>query len=259
MKPVLAATGKALKKYWYLILLIVLVDIGFLYGFGKTYAIIFQELTIHLNAINDLLQQSVGTFTQTSDPSALNIGIDAFNEELNVVYRGILKILGNLFAFWFVSQGIIWTILHRMIGTKIRWPFVGRFAATTVVGFLLFVGILAGGVYLSFKTFSAQIPLIGQNGINILVAIASFIFLYLLFAAYAVCDQQKFFRKWGSALKKRRVMLSFVFLIAIIAILYEALLRIGAGSVPWAFAFGIFIILPVLAVLRLLFLETIKE
>ncbi|MBI4145098.1 hypothetical protein HY493_02725 [Candidatus Woesearchaeota archaeon] len=261
MKQAFFRTLETIKMHWYLILLIVALDIAFLYAFGKVYASIFQTTAAHLDTINQLLQGSIGQFTTTSDPGALNIGIEQFNQEVAFVKLGIAYILGYLLLFWLAFQGPAWYIIHRITG-KPRLPrFALRFVLTTIIGFAAFVGILIGIVALSFKTFSSPLPLIGQGGINTLAAIAVLALAYLVFVAYALPDNVQFWRSFVRTAFRRITTtgLAYVLVLIVLAVLYAIMIWVLKQNVLAGFAFGAIILLPIFAALRVFFVESIKE
>lgn len=261
MEHAFSRTIGTLKKRWYLILLIVALDIAFLYAFGKTYANIFRVLAGHLDTINQLLQGSIGQFTTTSDPSALNIGIEQFNQEVAFVKLGIAYILGYFLLFWLLFQGPVWYIIHRMTGKPRVSRFALRFALTTVIGFAAFVGILIGIVALSFKAFSSPLPLIGQGGINTLAAIAALLLNYFVLVAYALPDNVPFWKSFVMTAFRRITTTGLYYVIVLIAlaVLYASMIWILKQNIMIGFAFGAIILLPIYAALRVFFVESTKE
>jgi hypothetical protein len=267
MKSAFLKTLRDIRARWYLVLVIVFVDVLFFYFFGKTYATIFQEVSVHLDTINALLQTSIGGLTQNQDPNALQIGIEQFTAEFTAVKLGIVQILTWLWGFWTFLQGGAWYAAHQIAGTvrekrffRRTWTFIWQFVVATLVGYGVFLALLGGILKLSFIAFSNPIPLLGQTGINLIAGIGAFVFLYFLTTSYAAIGAgfvKRFLR--AAFYNFTDTGLAYVITLGILFLLGQTLALIAASNVILALAFGIIIVLPVGAALRVFLVEVVRE
>ncbi|HSU72286.1 MAG TPA: hypothetical protein VLJ21_00370 [Candidatus Binatia bacterium] len=262
MKHALLRTWRALVSRWYLVLLVVAIDIAFLYFFGRTYAGIFQQISTHLNTINALLQQSIGTFAQSNDATALELGMAQFNAEVAFVESTILQVIAYLAGYWLVCEGIAWYFVYRIADVKTRVvDFAWRFALATVAGLALFVGWISLIVWLSVKTFSSPVPLIGQSELNLIAAIGGLVLAYLLLVAYSVLEKG-FWKKFSRAAFKRITTTGLAYVLGLVVLFVLAKLLgviFATRNILLAFAFAVIILLPAMTALRVFLIEIIKE
>jgi uncharacterized membrane protein len=262
MKSAIRRTFQFLLKRWYLVLLVVILDIAFLYYFGRTYAAIFTDVSAHLNTINGILQQSVGTFTQNNDPNALGFGLDQFNTEVAYVKSTIITMLEYLFCFWLGFEGVVWYFIYRIADVKKHvFDYAWRFILATIGGFALFVAWGSAVVWLSVKVFSSPVPLVGQTGLNIISGIIAFVLLYLVLVAYSVLEKG-FWKKWFAAAIRRITTTGLAYVCGVIAIFVLAKilgLILDTHNILLGLAYAVIVLLPAVAALRAFMIEVIKE
>ena len=262
MKQALLRTLKALLSKWYLVVFIALLDIAFLYLFGRAYAEIFQQMSLHLNTINVYLQQSVGTLMQTNDAAALEAGLAQFETAVAAIKVLMLRVLAVLLGYWLVFEGIAWYFSYRLAGVnKNIIDYVWRFALVTLAGLALYVGLGYVVIQLSVQSFASAVPLIGQSGINLLSAIVALILAYLLLVAYSVLEKG-FWKKWYAAAFKRITStgLAYVLGLVVLFILAKILgLVFETRNIMLSLAYAVLILLPAVTALRVLMIEVIKK
>lgn len=256
----IAKFGNLLAKKWYLVALIVICDILFLFFFGRSYAMQFQQLSTQMETMNALLQQGIGGFVESNDAASLIAVQDQLKAIYWVIGKGIAQILATLLLYWTIFEGLGWFAAHKIVAPKKFLDFAWRFALVTVAGFIAIFGTAAVMAYLTTNALASPVPLIGQTGMNLLTTILVFALFYFLLVAYGVVEKG-FWKKFYHASIKKITSTGLVYVLGIVGIflLGKLMVWVHARHVLLSFAFAIFILLPFIAALRVFFIETIKE
>ena len=245
----------SLRKNWPLIVLVVLVDIFFFYAFSKVYIAEFQTLSIQMTKMNAFLQTNVGSFVQTQDVNALNVDFSEFDAVAKTIYWSIARVLAYLLSFWILFQGSAWLFCSRMAEHKVDVPkFVGKFVVVSLIGFAAVLGVMAGAVWLAYRSYTTALPLIGHTGIIILAMTAILVLLYGVCVGYAVP-----LKRWWATVKNYRVGMTYVCSLILFVVLYYGLLWLAQTAVLVALAYAIIVVLPLLVLARVYFIKKCEE
>lgn len=241
----------SLRKNWPLLFLVIMLDIFFLYAFGKVYVVEFQTLSVHMSKMNALLQTSLGEFMQTEDTNDLQVDFVEFDRVMRLIYANIARVLLYLFTFWTLFQGCSWYFCMRMAQKQVNVAkYVWRFILISVVGFLGFLGIFAGAIYLAYKSTSTTIPLVGHDGIVIIAIAALLILMYGVFVGYSVP-----LKRWWHNAKNYKVAVTYVSVIILGVIFQYGLVWLAQKGVLFALIAAIGIVLPTLVLGRVFFIR----
>ncbi len=248
-------------KSWPLLILVVVLDIFFLYSFGKVYFTEFQVLSLHLGKLNALLQSGLGAMVSTNDASNISLDVAAFDAATHAIYWSIARVLGFLFLFWTIFQGSAWYFCHRIVGQTRKFPsFFLRFALVSLAGFILFLAILSGAMLLAFKSASDPFPLIGRTGISIIAASFVLIIYYFLTIAYSVLCHGSFWKRFKHASIYHIATNGgwYALMLVTLAILYLIIAWLAESYVLIAMSVVLFVLLPVISVWRVFFISKVN-
>ena len=251
-----------LRRVFPLLILIVVLDIFFLYSFGKVYFTEFQVLSLDLQKLNVLLQSGLGEMVSANDASNVALDVAAFDAIVRSIYFNIARVLGFLFLFWTAFQGSVWYFCHRIVGKARALPdFFWRFALVSIVAFLIFLLILSGAMLLAFKSASDPLPLIGRTGISLLAAIAMLILYYFVMVAYSVLCHGAFWKRFthASIYHMAKNGISYVGMLLSLGVCYIIASWLAKSDyILVAMSFVLFVLLPVVAFWRVYFVSSIN-
>ena len=241
----------SLRKNWPLLFLVIILDIFFLYAFGKVYIAEFQTLSVHMSRMNALLQDSLGTFTQTEDTNDLQVDFVEFDKVMRLIYESIARVLLYLFLFWTLFQGANWYFCTRMAQHNIAVPkFIARFVSVTLVGFLGFLGIFSGAIYAAYKSTETPIPFIGHDGIVIIAVTALLVLLYAVFVAYSVP-----LKRWWHTFKNYKVAITYISIVLLGVVFQYSLVWLAQKDVLFMLIAAIVVVLPTFVLARVFFIK----
>lgn len=240
-----------LRKHWVLVFLVIILDVFFLYSFGKVYVAEFQELSVHMTKLNALLGSSMAQVAQTENPEDLNVDLVAVEAIAKQIYAGIARVFGFLLLFWLAFQGSSWFFCTRMAEHKLKpLDFFARFSVVSVIGFVGFVLIFAGTMYLALKLSTATLPLIGHDGVVVIAIAAVLVLLYGVVVGYAVS-----LKRWWKAVRNYKHALTYVGIVILFVLLYAVTLYLAKVSVWYGLSAAVFVVLPVLVLSRVYFIK----
>ena len=242
----------------------VLIDLLFLLSIGAAgsyilaKAIPFLERFATMNTasldINSLSNSDMSSFiSQTAEKTFLS------NQVLIIFAEFAIVLLVLLIVF----QGLNWLLAAKLIKNKISLKnhFL-NFSISSLIGFIM--ALIAA--ILLFRTMLGN--LLNQNNImanfivNILFLIVSSLLFYFLFIAYSISGSYKtldFLKKvFSLGIKDFKNIISAYFLLIIIFMIASCIIRLFTNPIL-IFAYGIIIIMPLLAFSRTYLIKIIEK
>lgn len=245
----------SLSKNWFLIFLVIVLDVFFFYSFGKVYVGEFQELSVHMTQLNAVLGSNMAQLAQTENPNDLNVDVVRVEAIAKQIYAGIARVFGFLLVFWLAFQGSAWFFCTRIAEHKLKpGDFFVRFVAVSVLGFVGFLIIFAGTLYLAYTSYSTPLPLIGHDGVVIIAIAAVFVLLYGVVVGYAVP-----LKRWWKTVKNYKIALTYLVLVIVFVLLQASMLWLAKLSVLYGLAFALLMVLPLLVLSRVYFIKTCEN
>ncbi len=265
---IISTSFKTFYKNYHWALLIVLVDLMFLFVLGGVMTIVQVIAIDHLSAMMQMGGEATGGLANVYQDPAVITGLNDLSADAQFNYhmRSLVKYLAIMvlagYVCWTLFQGLSWWLSNRLNGKRQSYlRYMKNFALQSLLFYGGFVVLMVLWVRMFMASQMAIVPWMSRFTLDIIFWVLAGAWWYFGFWSYTMRHKyayQNIREAFVFGVKKFFHILPTLMSVTILFVIIDFLLKIPfiAGNNIIMLLFGILLLMPAFTYTRLLLIET---